>query len=155
MEELEAELERNMNKITMDTSFQYSVQKKDISTNNDSGYNESNDQVDKISNSKKQVDTSSRSNTDYVKQVDPRSYPRLDTKITDRIQKLSIVPITFETVVIGQDLVTSVQETLQKVLPRESLKPIHTISLKEIVTDAVCNSAQVDRVSGLLAGLST
>ena len=62
-EEKEAELERNVNKITMDTSFQSPAQKKDISTINDSGYNKSNNQVDKISDSKEQVDTSSRSNT--------------------------------------------------------------------------------------------
>ena len=41
----------------MDTSFQYPAQKKDISTINDSGYNESNYQVDKISDSKEQFDT--------------------------------------------------------------------------------------------------
>ena len=51
----------------MDTSFQYPVKNKDIPTINDSGYNESNDQVDNISDSKKQVDTSSRSRTDSVK----------------------------------------------------------------------------------------
>ena len=39
MEETEVEFERNINKITMDTSFQSPVQKKDISTINDSGYN--------------------------------------------------------------------------------------------------------------------
>ena len=38
MEETEAELERNINEITMDTSFQYPVQKKDISKINDYGY---------------------------------------------------------------------------------------------------------------------
>ena len=81
----------------MDTSFQSHVQKKDISTINDSVYNKSNDQVDTISDSKEQVD--------------PSSDPRVDTHITDGIQKLSIRPITFEPVVIRQDLVTSVQET--------------------------------------------
>ena len=39
MEETEAELERNINEITMDTSFRSPVQKKDISTINDSGFN--------------------------------------------------------------------------------------------------------------------
>ena len=74
----------------MDTSFQSPVQKKDISTINDSGYNASNDQVDKISDSKEQVDTSIKSNTDSAKQVDPSSDARVDTHITDGIQKLLI-----------------------------------------------------------------
>ena len=43
----------------MDTSFQSPVQKKDISTINDSGYNKSNNQVYKISDSKEQGDMSS------------------------------------------------------------------------------------------------
>ena len=94
----------------MDTSFQSPVQKKDISTINDSGYNESNDQVDKISDSKEQVDKSIRSSTDSAEQVDPISDPRLDTHINDGIQKLLIsqISISAELVVIGQDLVTSV-----------------------------------------------
>ena len=50
-------------------------------------------------------------------------------------------------VVIGQDLVTSVRETLREGLSLKSLKPLHTISVKEIVTDVACNSAQVDRIS--------
>ena len=97
----------------MDTSFQSPVQKKNISVINDSGYNESNDQVYKVSDSKEQVDTSSRSNTDSAEQVDPSIYPRVDIHITDGIQKLLIgqIPVSFEPVVIGQDLVMSVRET--------------------------------------------
>ena len=146
MEETESEFERNINKITIDTSFQSPIQKKDISTINDSRCNDSNNQVDKISDSKEQVDTSSRSRTESVGQVDPISDPRLDTHITDGIQKLSIRPITFDPVVIGQDLVTSVQETSRESLSQESLKPLHTIRSKEIITDAACNSTQVDRI---------
>ena len=130
----------------MDTSFQSPVQKKYISTINDSGYNESNDQVDKISDSKEQVDTSSRSNTDYIKRVDLISDPRIDTHITNGIKKLSIRTITFESVMIGQYLVMSVQDSSQDGILRESLKPLHTISLKEIVTDRACNIVQVDRI---------
>ena len=70
----------------------------------------------------------------------------VDTHITDGIQKLSFRPITFEPVVIGQDLVTSVQEKARVGLSIESLKPFHTISLKEIIMDAACNSAQVDMI---------
>ena len=69
----------------MDTSFQSPVQKKDISTINYSGYNESNDQMDKISYSNKQDDTTSRSRNDSVKQVDPSSDQRVNTHITDGI----------------------------------------------------------------------
>ena len=83
VEKMEAELERNINKITMDTSFQFPVQKKGISTINDSGYNESNNQVDKISDSKEQVDASSRSSTDSAEQFDTSSNPRVDTHITE------------------------------------------------------------------------
>ena len=86
MEETEAEIERNMNKITMDTSFQSPVQNKDISTINNSRYNESNNQVDNISDSKEQVDTSSRSNTDSVEQVDPSSNRTVDNRITNGIK---------------------------------------------------------------------
>ena len=62
-EETEAELECNINEITMDTSFQSPEQKKDISKINDSGYNESDDQVHNISDFKEQVDPISRSST--------------------------------------------------------------------------------------------
>ena len=70
----------------MDTLFQSPVQNKDISTINDSRYNNSNDQVDKINDTKEQVDTSSRSNTDSAKQVDQSSNPRVDTHLTDRFK---------------------------------------------------------------------
>ena len=131
MEETEAEFEC-LDEITMNTSFQSPIQKKDISTINNSGYNESNYQVDTISDSKEKID--------------PSSNPMVDTHITNKIQKLSIRPITFEPVFIGQELVMSVQETLRDGLSQESLKPLHTISSKEIVTDAACNSVQVDRI---------
>ena len=71
----------------MDTSFKSPVQKKDIPTINNSGYNESDDQVDKLSDSKEQVETSIRSKIDSVKHVDPISNPRVDKHITDGIQK--------------------------------------------------------------------
>ena len=70
-----------VSKITMDTLFQSPIQKKDISTINDSGYIESNDQVDTI--------------RDSNKHNDPSSNPRADTHITNRIQILPIRPITF------------------------------------------------------------
>ena len=116
MEETEAESERNINKITCDTSFHSPIQKKYASTINDSGYYESGNQVDTISDSKKQVD--------------PSSNPRVDTHIIDIIRKLSVRPILFEPAVIGQDLITSVQETSCDSLSLKSLNLLHTIRLK-------------------------
>ena len=78
----------------MDTSYQSPIQKKDISTIIDSTYYESDNQVDTISDSKEQID--------------PSRNPRVDTHITDGIQKLSIRPIPLGPVIIGKDLVTSV-----------------------------------------------
>ena len=94
MEETGADFECNINKIIYDTSFQSPIRKKDLSTINDSVYYKSDDQVDTISDSNKQVD--------------PSSDPRVDTHIIDRIRKLSVRPITLDPVVIRQDLVTSV-----------------------------------------------
>ena len=45
-EATDAEHERNITEITCDTSFQYPIQKKYVSTINDSVYYESDDQVD-------------------------------------------------------------------------------------------------------------
>ena len=117
----------------MDTSFQSPIQNKYISTINDSEYYESDDQVDTISDSKEQVN--------------PSSNPRVDTHITDGIQKLSIRPITLESVVIGQNLITSDQETSRGGFSLKSFNPLHTISVNEIVTDAACNSTQVNRIA--------
>ena len=72
----------------------------------------------------------------------------VDTNISNGIQKLLIsqIPISVEPFVIGQDLVTSVRETSREGIFIESLKPLHMISLKEIITGAACGSAQVDRI---------
>ena len=74
-EETEAEFERNINEITCNTSFQYPIQKKYVSKINDSVYYESNNQVDKISDSNKQVDASSK--------------PKEETRIIEKNLKLS------------------------------------------------------------------
>ena len=160
----------------MDTSFKSPVQKKDIPTINNSGYNESDDQVDKLSDSKEQVETSIRSKTDSVKhvdasissstdstkQVDPKSDPKSDPSSDPRVARhitkgiknllVSQIPVSFETVVIRQHLVMSVEKTPPEGLLQESLKPPQTINLKEIVTDAVSNSAQVERISRTPSG---
>ena len=74
-EETEAEFERNINKITCNTSFQYPIKNKDVSTINDYVYYESYDQIETISDSNKQVD--------------PISNPRVDTHIINRTQIIS------------------------------------------------------------------
>ena len=56
--ETEAEFERNYKKITCKISYQSPILKKDVSTINDSVYYESDDNVDTISVSRKQVDAS-------------------------------------------------------------------------------------------------
>ena len=100
----------------MDTSFKSPVQKKDISTINDSGYNEPDDQLGKISDTKEQVDASSRLSINSTEQVDPSSDPRVYTHITNGIQKWLIIqiPLSFEPVVIREYLFTSVQEKLRE-----------------------------------------
>ena len=125
MKETEAEFERNINNITCNTSFQSTIQKKDVSTINNSVYYKSDEQVDKISDSNKQVDQ--------------RSDTKEDTHIIDRIFKLSVRPTLFKSAVIGQDLITSVRKTLC-----ERLSP-NSLIVKEIITDAACDSAQVNR----------
>ena len=71
-EETEAEFERNINKITCNTSFQYPIQNKDVSTINDYVYYESDEQVDTTS--------------DYNKKVDPSSDTKEDTNIINIIR---------------------------------------------------------------------
>ena len=134
MEETEAEFERNINKITCDTSFQSPIQNKDVSTINDSVYYESDEQVDTMSDSNKQVD--------------PSSNPKEETHIIDRIRKLSVRTILFDIAiigVIGQDLIMNFQENSRVVISLKSLSPLNRIRSKAIVTGATCNSAQVDR----------
>ena len=134
MEETEAEFERNINEITCDTSFQSPIQKKDVSTINDSSYYELDNQVDTI--------------IDSNKQVDPSSNPKEETRIIDRIRKLSFRQILFKPAVIrviGQDLVKNVQDNSSVELSLKSFSPFNTISSKEIVMGVACNIAHVDR----------
>ena len=58
MEETEAEFERNYNEITCNNSYQSPMLNKDVFTINDSLYYESDEHVDTISDSIKQVDAS-------------------------------------------------------------------------------------------------
>ena len=56
IEETEAEFERNYNKITCDTSYQSPILNKNVLTINDSVYYDLDENVDTISDSRKQVD---------------------------------------------------------------------------------------------------
>ena len=109
------------------------MQKKDVLTINDSVYFKSDEQVDTISYSNKQVDTSSD--------------PKEETHISNIIHKWSVRQLFEPAVigVIGQDLITNVQENSRVYLSLKSLSLLNTITPKAIVTGAACKSAQVDR----------
>ena len=63
------------------------MKKKDVSTINDSVYNESDEHVDTISDSRKQVD--------------PRNNPIKETHIVDGINNLSVGFLIFDPAIIG------------------------------------------------------
>ena len=73
---MNVEHERNINNITCDDLYQSPMKKKYVSTINDSVYNESDEHVDTISDSRKQVD--------------PRNNPIKETHIVDGVRILSI-----------------------------------------------------------------
>ena len=75
-EETEAKHERNINNITCDGSYQSPIKNKDVSTINDSAYYESDEHVDMISYS--------------IKQVDPINDPIAETHIVERVCTLSV-----------------------------------------------------------------
>ena len=131
---MEAEFERDINKITCDTSFKSPIKNKYASKIKDSVYYELYNQEDTIS--------------DATKKVDPSSDPKEYTHIIHRIRKLSVRPILFKPSIIGvirQDLVTNVRENLPVDLSLKSLSLLNTISSKEIVTGAAYKSAHIDR----------
>ena len=85
--------------------------------------------------------------SDSKKQVDPSRDPKEEAHIIYRIHKLSVRQL-FETAVIGvigQELIKNAQENLSVDLSLNSLSLLNTITPKAIVTGAACNSAQVDR----------
>ena len=131
-EKTDAEHERNINKITCDTSFQSPIQKKDVSTINDSVYYDLDEHADTISDSNKHVD--------------PRNYLESETHIVNRIRKLSfrlLKPAVFR--VIGKGLIKNVLENSHVEISLNSLSPLNTNTSKAIVTDSACKSAEVDR----------
>ena len=108
------------------------MHKKVVSTILDSIYYESDDQVDTIG--------------DFNKQVDPSRNPKEKIHIIHRIRKLSVRQLFDPAVIgiIGQDLITDVQENSRVELSLKSLSPLIKVTLKEIVTGAACNTAQLD-----------
>ena len=108
--------------------------KKYVSTINYSIYYESDEQVDTISDSNKQVDT--------------RSNPMADTHIVDRVRKLSVGVGLFEPSAIGgcirKDLLTNVQDNWRVELSLNSLSQLNTNILKAFVIGSACNSVGVN-----------
>ena len=101
------------------------MKKKDVSTINDSVYNKSDEHVDTIS--------------DSSKQVDPRNNPIKETHVVDRVSTLSIGSGYLEPAVIGiigrgiTDLVTHVLTNSSKKLSMTSLSPLNTFQSKAFV----------------------
>ena len=71
---MNVEHERNINNITCDDLYQSPIKKKDISTINDSVYNESDEHVDTI--------------IDSIKQVDARNNPIKETRVVKGVSTL-------------------------------------------------------------------
>ena len=87
-EETDVEHERNINNITCNYSYQSPMKNKYVSTINNSVYYESDEKVDMISDSNKQVH--------------PRNNPITETHIVDRVRNLSVgVGLFKPAVVIG------------------------------------------------------
>ena len=87
-----------------------------------------------------QVDTIS----DSKKQVDPISDPMEETHIVDRVRKLSVGVGIFEPAVIGggivNNLITNVLENLREELSLNSLSPLNTNMSKAFVICSACKS---------------
>ena len=89
---MDVEQERNINNITCDDLYQSPMKQTNVSTINNSVYNESDEHVDTISDSSKQVDT--------------RNVPIKETHIIYGVRTLSIGVGRLDTaviVIIGQD----------------------------------------------------
>ena len=119
---MDVEHKRN---ITCDDLYQSPMKKKDVSTINDSVYNESDEHVDTIS--------------DSSKQVDPRYNPIKETHIVNIFYNLSIGVGPLEPaviIIIGQDitdLVTHVLTNSSEQLSMTSSSPINTFQSKAFV----------------------
>ena len=110
------------------------MKNKYVLTINDSVYYESDEHVDTISDSNKQVD--------------PRNDPIAETHIVDRVCRSSVAAGLFEpAVVIGGSIgpVTNVLDNLSVDLPLDSLSPLNTNQSKAFVTGSQCKSVGVNR----------
>ena len=109
------------------------MEKKDVSTINNCLYHDSDKQVDLISDSNKQFD--------------PRSDPKSETHIFDRVRRLSARVGLFEqTVIIGRIVpVTNVVENSRVELSLNSLSPLNTNMSKAFVIGSACKSVGVNR----------
>ena len=119
---MNVENERNINNITCDDLYQYSIKKKDVSTINYPVYNELVEHADKI------IDT--------IKQVDVRNDPIKETRIVEGVSNLSTGVGYLEPSVIGiikqgsiklsTNLVTHVLTNFSKQISMTSLSPLNT-----------------------------
>ena len=124
--EMNIEHEYNINNITCNDLYQSTRKKKDVSTINDSVYNESDEHLDTIS--------------DSIKQVDARNGPIKETHIFDGISTLSIRVQPLKTVVIGiigqgstklsTNLITHVLTNSSEQLSITSSSPLNTFQSK-------------------------
>ena len=113
------------------------MKKKDVSKINDSVYYESDEHVDTIS--------------DSSKQVDPRNDPIKETHIVDGVCTLSVgvgifKPSVIE--VIGKettDIVTKVLTNSSEQLSMKSLSPLNMYQSKKFMIGSACDSVGVDR----------
>ena len=95
------DVEHKRNKITCDDLYQSPMKQKDVSTIDDSVYNDLYEHVDTIS--------------DFIKLVDPRNDPIKETHIVDGVSTLSIRVGPLEPAVIriiGQDITDLVTHVL-------------------------------------------
>ena len=122
---MDVEHERNINNITCNDLYQSPMKKKDVSTINYYVYNESDEHVDTMIDSRKQVD--------------PRNCPIKETHIADLVHTLSIGVGPLKPAVIGiirndsTDLVTHVLTNSSEKLSMKSSSPLNTFQSKAFV----------------------
>ena len=119
--ELNVEHEHNINNISYDELYQYPMKNKHAPTINDSVYYESNEHVDTISNSSKQVDA--------------RDKPIKETHIVDGINNLSVGFVSVEPAFIGVRIIG--QGITQDVINKG------TDFFRNLVTDVLTNSSKI------------
>ena len=136
-EEVDAEHKSNNNNITCDDLYQSPMKNKDVSTINDSVYNESDEKVDMISDSRKQIDQ--------------RNDPIKETHIVEVVSTLSIGVGLLEPDIIRiisqdiTDLVTHVLTNKSEQLSMKILSPLNTKQSKMFVIGLQCESVGFNR----------